>query len=429
MEEISKENGKRRLLILDDEDEIRSTLTEYFEGLGYAVDSAATVPEAMEKLPNGFEVVLSDIRMPGVSGIEFLQQVRRTTPAPGIFLITGYPTLETVIDAKQYGAVAYFRKPLNLAEVDARLRAFLGEDAQSLVEGRVLVVGQGLMDRLADRLTRVQPLVCEPEEETFLKVVAEQRPKAVLADAGDPETAGLLTAYTRLGREANSFLLVSDEESLDAANDLLFNQGASGCLAAAASREVVERSIREAVERREQQKLDQQGRTEELTNKCMFAKAYRNGYYCLKQGTCPYGPYQGGWIAIEGKESQKCAKRPLLVTALDQVGFATWTGRVDPTRALELRKQLMGLVRARKQEIVVDAQGLAAASYNLFEILSDVYAELSKNHPDALMHILNLTPALQEEFRKAMSNKGVRFYGVRMVDERSTFERWGTRFE
>jgi hypothetical protein len=71
--------------------------------------------------------------------------------------------------------------------------------------------------------------------------------------------------------------------------------------------------------------------------------------------------------------------------------------------------RLMGLVRARKQEIVIDAQGLAAATYNLFEVLSDVYAELSKNHPDGLMHILNLTPALQEEFRKAMSNKGVRF--------------------
>jgi DNA-binding response OmpR family regulator len=429
MAEMSKENGKRRLLVLDDEDEIRSTLTEYFEGLGYAVDSAANVPEAMEKLPNGFELVLSDIRMPGVSGIEFLQQVRRTNPAPGVFLITGYPTLETVIDAKQYGAVAYFRKPLNLAEVDARLRAFLGEDAQSLVEGRVLVVGQELMDRLADRLTRVQTLVCAPEEATFLAVVAEQRPKAVLADAGAPETAPLLSAYTRLGREANSFLLVSDEASLDAANDLLFNQGASGCLAAAAPREAVERSLREAVERRELQKLDQQGRTEELTNKCMFAKAYRNGYYCLKPGTCPYGPYQGGWIAIEGKESQKCAKRPLLVTALDQVGFATWTGRVDPTRALDLRKELMGLVRARKQEIVIDAQGLAAASYNLFEVLADVSAELIKNYPDGLLHILNLTPALQEEFRKAMTNKGVRFYGVRMVDERSTFERWGTRFD
>jgi hypothetical protein len=161
----------------------------------------------------------------------------------------------------------------------------------------------------------------------------------------------------------------------------------------------------------------------------MFAKAYRNGYYCLKQGPCPYGAFQGGWIAVEGKEFQKCAKRPLLVNALDQVGFGTWTGRVDPAQALELRKQLFAQVRSRKQELVIDAQGLEAVHYNLFEVLSDVYAELNKVNPDGLLHVINLTPSLQEEFRKAMINKGVRFYGVRMVDERSTFERWGTRFD
>ena len=422
-------SAPHRLLIVDDDPVSRTMMKDHLESVGFAIDTAGDVAEALEKLSQEYDAILSDVVMPNASGIDLLRKVRTKNPHTKVFLITASPNLNTLNIAKQCGAMAYFRKPLKLLEVEARIRGFLGEDAQSLVKGRVLVVGQGLMDRLADRLTRVQPLVCESEEATFLKVVAEQRPKVVLADAGDPETAHLLTAYNRLGREANSFLLVSDEESLDAANDLLFNQGAGGCLAAAASREVVERSIREAVERRELQKLDQQGRTEKLTNKCMFAKAYRNGYYCLKQGTCPYGPYQGGWIAIEGKEYQKCAKRPLLVTALDQVGFATWTGRVDPARALELRKQLMGLVRARKQEIVIDAQGLAAATYNLFEVLSDVSTELSKNHPDGLMHILNLTPALQEEFRKAMSNKGVRFYGVRMVDERSTFERWGTRFE
>jgi hypothetical protein len=117
------------------------------------------------------------------------------------------------------------------------------------------------------------------------------------------------------------------------------------------------------------------------------------------------------------------------VTSLESVGFSTWTGRIDPTQALELRKQLMALVRERKQELIIDAQGLAAANYNLFEVLSDVYSELVKNHSDGVLHVINLTPALQEEFRKAMINKGVRFYGVRMVDERSTFERWGTRFD
>jgi DNA-binding response OmpR family regulator len=422
-----KTTGGRRLLILDDEDEIRTTLAQYFGSIGYSVDTAASVPEALERLPGGIQAVLSDIRMPEASGIDFLQQARRINPKVGVFLITGYPTLETVIDAKQYGAVAYFRKPLNLMEVDSRLRAFLGEDADSLVEGRVLVVGEELYAQLADRLTRFQTLVCEPEERALLQEVTDHRPKVILADAGAPETAGLLLAYSRLGREANSFLLVADEGALDAASQLLFSQGAAGCLPLTAPREVVERTLREAVEVREMQKLDQQGRVEELTNKCMFAKAYRNGYYCLKQGACPYGPYQGGWIAIEGKEFQKCAKRPLLVPTLEAVGFATWTGRIDPAQALEQRKALLTLVRERKTELVIDAQGLEAANYNLFEVLSDVYDELVKHYPEGLVHVINLTPALQEEFRKAMINKGVRFYGVRMVDERATFERWGTR--
>ncbi len=429
MTDTAEATDKRKLLILDDEDEIRTTLTEYFESLGYAVETAADVPQALEKLSSGVHIVLSDIRMPGVSGIEFLQQARRIDPAVGIFLITGYPTLETVIDAKQYGAVAYFRKPLNLTEVDARLRAYLGENAESIIQGRLLVVGEELRNRMADRLARLQPVVCEADEALFLQTVGEHRPKAVLADAGAPETPGLLQAYQRLGREANSFLLVADETTVDAANDLLFGHGAAGCVPLDAPREQVERAIREAVELREAQKLDQQGRVEEQTHKCMFAKAYRNGYYCLKQGPCPHGPLQAGWIAIEGKEYQKCAKRPLLVASLDQVGFATWSGRLDPSQALDLRKKLLVMVRERKQEIVIDAQGLETAHYNLFEILSDVSGELTKIHPDGLVHVINLTPALQEDFRKAMVNKGVRFYGVRMVDERSTFDRWGTRFD
>lgn len=429
MGDDGRANGKRVLLILDDEQEIRTTLAEYFASVGYTVDTAATVPEALGKLSGGVQAVLSDIRMPDVSGIEFLQQARRVNPSVGVFLITGYPTLETVIDAKQYGAVAYFRKPLNLMDVESRLRAYLGEDAESLIDGRLLVVGEALLAQFADRLVRFQTSSCATTEPAFLQAVGEHRPKAILADAGDPETIGLLRAYQRLGREANSFLLVAAEETLDAATSLLFAEGAAGCVPAGAQREGVERAIRDAVERREMQKLDQQGRVEELTNKCMFAKAYRNGYYCLKQGPCLYGAFQGGWIAIEGKEFQKCAKRPLLVNALDQVGFGTWSGRVEPAQALELRKQLLGQVRSRKQEIVIDAQGLEAAHYNLFEVLSDVYAELIKNNPDGVVHVINLTPPLQEEFRKAMINKGVRFYGVRMVDERSTFERWGTRFD
>lgn len=421
--------ARRRLLIVDDEEEIRATLAQYFGSVGYAVEGAASAAEALEKLSRGFDVVLTDIKMPGTSGIDFLQEARRRNPKVGIFLMTGYPTLDTVIDAKQYGAVAYFRKPLKLGEVDSRLRAFLGDDARSLIGGRVLVVGQDLLDRLADRLGRLQTTVCEAGESAFLQAVGAQRPKAVLADAGAPETPHLLQAYQRLRREANSFLLVSDETALDAANEMLFGLGAAGCIPTEASQQQLEQFIKHAVNQRDAEKLDEQGRFEELANRCMHAKTYRNGYYCQARGNCLYGSLQGGWIAIEGKEYQKCTRRPLLVESLDQVGFASWTGNIEAARAPELRKQLLALVHEGKRDIVVDAQRLASAHYNLFEILSDVAAELMKVHPDGTMNVINLTDALLEEFRKALGTAGVRCHGVRMVDEKSTFARWGTRFD
>jgi len=189
--------------------------------------------------------------------MDFLQQARRINPKLGVFFITGYPTLETVIDAKQLGAVAYFRKPLNLAQVESRLRAFLGEDGESLIEGGVLVVTHGLMARLKDRLTRFQTVVSPSDEGAFLAEVSQQRPRAVLAYAGAPETPQLLRAYQRLGRDANSFLLVSDDQTLDATNEMLFNHGVSGCIPLEASREVVERRIRDAVNLRETQRGEQ----------------------------------------------------------------------------------------------------------------------------------------------------------------------------
>ena len=419
----------RRLLIVDDEAEIRSTLEQYFQQVGYRVETAPDVAAALTKLTQGFDVVLSDIKMPGASGIDFLAQARRLNSKVGIFLITGYPTLETIIDAKQHGAVAYFRKPLKLVEVDSRLRTFLGEDARSLVDGRVLVLGQELLERLRARLVRVQAIGCEAEETAFLQMVAEQRPKAVLADAAQPGTPNLLRAYQQLGRDANCFILVSGEEALDATNEMLFAHPGVSCVAMDAPQEILERSIKEAVEERERRKLDEQSRVEELTNKCMFAKAYRNGYYCLKQGNCALELSKGGWIAIEGKEYQKCPKRPLVVESLPRTGFTAWNGDVAAARSPEIRKQLLTLIRERKREIVIDCQALRQVHFNLLEILSDAAEEMVKLDPSGILHLINLSAGPLEEFRKAGVPKNVRCSGLRMVDERSTFEQWGTRFD
>lgn len=119
------ERGLGRVLIVDDEADIRETIEQFLTTVGYKVASAADVPTALATLPQGFDAVLCDIRLPGADGIDFLREAHRTNPALGVFLITGFPTLETLIDAKQHGAVAYLRKPLVLSEVAARLRAFL----------------------------------------------------------------------------------------------------------------------------------------------------------------------------------------------------------------------------------------------------------------------------------------------------------------
>jgi DNA-binding NtrC family response regulator len=130
-------------LIVDDEAEIRFTLAQYFGGVGYAVETAADVPEGLEKLSRGVDIVLSDVKMPGESGIDLLRQARRVNPDVGVFLITGYPTLDTMIDAKQFGAVALFRKPLKLAELDARLRAFLNTVVERAADGGAAEGGGG----------------------------------------------------------------------------------------------------------------------------------------------------------------------------------------------------------------------------------------------------------------------------------------------
>jgi DNA-binding response OmpR family regulator len=419
---------KPRLLIVDDDAVILTMLGEYFTDAGFAVTTAPDVPTALAEFDKGCDVVLSDIGMPEVTGVEFLQRARQANPKLGVFLITGQATLATVIDAKRHGAIAYFRKPLNLPEVEARLRAHLGDDAKSLIDGHVLIVGEELLGRLAERLVRFRTLSCTPEEAVFLRVVAERRPVVVLAAAGAPQTGALLRAYKRLGRDANSFLVVSgeQEQEIDAATEMLFAQGAVGCVAADAKREVIEWSICTAVQDRETATLD--APEHEGSHRCPFAAPYRNGYYCLKQDGCPYGPFQAGWIGLEGKEHVKCDRRPLLVNDLAEVGFETWTGRAGPRDAIELRKRLLRLVRARRKEIVIDAQGLTDAHYNLFEMLSDAGVELLERTPDGLIHVINLTDAMQDAFRKAVTHKSVRFYGFRMVDEQSTFARWGSRF-
>ncbi len=415
-----------RILVVDDEPEICATIATYFGTAGYTVETVPTAAEALDKLPGDFDALVSDIRLPETDGFALIQEARRRKPDLGIFLITGYPTLESVLEAKRQGVLAYFSKPLQLEEMEARLQAFLGE--VRLLEGPVLVIGSALYEKLKDRLVRFTALCCPEDLPSFLQTVSVHRPEVILADAAGPDTRSMVHAYRELGAQARTFLVVSDEASVETLQRLLFEQGVSDCLPSGVSRTEMERIILEAVRRRDTERAAIRQRSAELATRCENARPYRNGYYCIQPDQCPYGGSFAGWISVNGKEVQRCHFRPLVFETLDKVGFTEWSGRVDASRTPEMRKQLMALLHNGVQDLVVDAQGLTGAHYNLIEILADVGVELRKVAPEGRIYVINLAEPVLEEFRKTPV-LGVRFSGLRMIDEQATFARWGTRFE
>jgi DNA-binding NtrC family response regulator len=122
---------KGSVLVVDDEPALRATLAKFLTHLGFAVDTAGTAPEARKKVSSGHRLALVDIRMPGEDGVAFLRHAREMYPDMGIFLMTGYPDIQTILEARKYGAAGYFRKPMDLAALEVRLRAYLDETASS----------------------------------------------------------------------------------------------------------------------------------------------------------------------------------------------------------------------------------------------------------------------------------------------------------
>lgn len=115
---------KTRLLIVDDETEICEMLSRHFRYLGYQVETAAHGQEAMEKLgAYSIQVVISDIVMPKMDGVELLRMVRQQYPMVHMIMITGYVTLENALSCMRHGADTCIFKPLeDLEELDQAVR-------------------------------------------------------------------------------------------------------------------------------------------------------------------------------------------------------------------------------------------------------------------------------------------------------------------
>jgi len=107
-----------RLLVVDDEEPIRRMFEDYFGSLGYQVVTARSGRDALEKfIPGEFDCVLSDLMMPEMDGMEFLSQLRAVDKKTKFFMMTGYPSVDSAIDAIKHGAYDYITKPVNMEDV------------------------------------------------------------------------------------------------------------------------------------------------------------------------------------------------------------------------------------------------------------------------------------------------------------------------
>jgi heterodisulfide reductase subunit A len=109
-----QERGGFRILVVDDELIVRDSLKEWLVEEGFAVDMAASGAEALEQLTKQtYQLMLLDIKMPGMDGVEVLQKAKESLPDLSVIMMTAYATVETAVEAMKIGALDYLVKPFD----------------------------------------------------------------------------------------------------------------------------------------------------------------------------------------------------------------------------------------------------------------------------------------------------------------------------
>jgi DNA-binding NtrC family response regulator len=121
-----------KILIIDDEHIMRKSLSDWLERDGYRVDTAVSGEEAMEKCKDTrFDILLVDIKMEGMSGLDVLKQIKESDPDVEIVMITAYGSISTAIEAMKSGAYDYLLKPFDPNELGVLIEKIIGHQAQA----------------------------------------------------------------------------------------------------------------------------------------------------------------------------------------------------------------------------------------------------------------------------------------------------------
>jgi len=122
------ETRTRKILLVEDEAVVRESVRDWLVEDGYDVECVGTGEEALERIKEEeFGVVVLDLRLPGVDGLQVFEHVKEVTPETKGIIITAYPSRETQEKAKRMGLLDYLPKPFKVEELEKIVSGALGE--------------------------------------------------------------------------------------------------------------------------------------------------------------------------------------------------------------------------------------------------------------------------------------------------------------
>src|SRR5687768_17123894 len=175
-----------RILLIDDDPGVRDSMERTLRAAGYGVQSAANGEEGFEMARGGaFDVILSDMRMPGISGLDILRKLRDVKVDAAFIIMTGFGTVETAVEAMKLGAVDFVQKPFFRDELLLRVR--------SATERRQLARQVELLQRQGEPPGSLNALIGTSQ--------AMQRVKDLIVRAAAVTGTVLITGETGTGKE------------------------------------------------------------------------------------------------------------------------------------------------------------------------------------------------------------------------------------
>jgi two-component system response regulator HydG len=173
--------GKPRVLVVDDERDMRDAIVDGLADRGYEAIAAASSTEALERLAQPFDVLVTDLRMPGVDGLELVTASRKQAPERPVIVMTAFSAIDTAVESIRRGAYHYLTKPFKLDELELFLTRALDE---ARLRAHAATLEQAMRERFALQTMLGATRSMQAVFDLATRVAAADAPVLILGETG-----------------------------------------------------------------------------------------------------------------------------------------------------------------------------------------------------------------------------------------------------